>query len=152
VKSLAKVGIVILPTGAGTATAAKYQERITLPVSGGNATYAGLTGALDLAGGLELLDGSTGRSVTLTGLTFSYNTGRISVLAGGHRLPLGAIGGDEVGTTTAGPPATQTFTASAISLTTTAAKYLDKALHATYFTAQTDLGSLSTTYDIATAS
>jgi hypothetical protein len=152
VKSLAKDGIVILPTGAGTATAAKYQESITLQVSGGNATYVGLTGTLDLAGGVKLFDGSTGRSVTLTGLTFSYDTGRVSVLAGGRRIPLAVIGGDEVGTSADGPPATQTFKAAALSLTATAAKYLDQSLHATYFAAQTDLGSLSTTYDIATGS
>jgi hypothetical protein len=64
------------------------------------------------------------------------------------------IGGSETGTQdpVSGTPTSQTFTASSISLTAAAARYLDRVLHTKYFKAQTDLGSVATTYDIETVS
>jgi hypothetical protein len=154
VASLAKAGIVVLPTGPGTAAVVNSGERITLQVTGGNANFIGTSGTLHLAGGIELIDGATGKSVTLTALSFSYDTAEIGVRAGGHGLGLGVIGGSETGTQdpVSGTPTSQTFTASSISLTAAAARYLDRVLHTKYFKAQTDLGSVATTYDIETVS
>jgi hypothetical protein len=154
VASLARAGIVVLPTGAGTAAVVNSGERITLPVTGGNANFVGTSGTLHLAGGIELIDGATGKSVTLTSLSFSYDTAEIGARAGGRGLGLGVIGGSENGTQdpVGGTPTSQTFTASSISLTAAAAKYLDRVLHTKYFKAQSDLGSLATTYSIETVS
>jgi hypothetical protein len=142
---LAKAGVVVLPTGTGTATSANAGEHITLQVSGGDATYVGTQGALQLAGGLLLTDGATDRSVALTSLIFSYDSGWITAVAGGHRIPLATVGGSETGSDTS---STQTFAATALYLGPGAAKYLDKELKTKYFKSQQDLGGFTTTYTV----
>ncbi|MGO8958082.1 MAG: hypothetical protein ACLQFR_12020 [Streptosporangiaceae bacterium] len=148
---VAKAGIVILPGEPGTASYASGHEVISTPVTGGDANFIGTAGTLDLAGTIQFTDGVTGRSVTLTNLTFSYGTAYISGVAGSTRLVLGAVGGAENGQTSAGPPATQTFTASGVYTTIGGARYLDEALHTGYFKAGQDLGRFATTYDVATS-
>src|SRR5215475_6019185 len=92
VRYLAKAGLVVLPTGTGTATSVNSGEHVTLQVSGGDATFVGTQGVLQLADGLLIIDGATGRSVALTDLKFSYNTGWITAVAGGSRISLAAAG------------------------------------------------------------
>ena len=145
---LAKAGIVILPGDSGTASYVSGHEVLSYPVTGGDATFIGTAGTLDLAGSIQFTDGATGRSVTLTNLTFSYGTAYISGMAGTARVVLGQVGGAENGRASAGPPATQTFTASAVFTTIGGASYLNTALHATYFKAGQDLGSFATTYEV----
>lgn len=152
INNLAKAGIVVLPTGPGTAAYAGNREKITLAVSGGDATFVGTTGTLDLSGGLRIADGWTRRSVTLTDLTFSYNTATIYGKDGTRRVAIGQVGGSLNGTQSAGPPASQTFTASAVLLTKSGAKFLDAALKTSYLTAGRNLASFATTYDIGSAS
>jgi hypothetical protein len=151
VKNLAKAGIVVLPTGAGTATYVKAKEKITLKVSGGDATFVGTTGTLELSGGLQLIDGATGKSVTLTKLAFSYDSNDISGVADGREVAVGQVSGSLNGTQNAGPPASETFTATGIYVTKSGARFLDSALHASYFKAGADLGSFAATYDVQTA-
>jgi hypothetical protein len=145
---LAKAGLVVLPTGTGTATSVNAGEHVTLQVGGGDATYIGTQGTLHLAGGLLVTDGATGRSVALTGLAFSYDTGNISMVAGGSRFALGAVGGSETGSPGA---TTQNFAATAIYLNPGAARYLNKHLHTAYFKAQSDIGGFATTYTVETS-
>ena len=144
---LAKAGIVVLPSGSGTASYANGLENITLTVSGGNATIVGATGTLDLAGSLQFVDGSSGKSLTLSKLALSYDAATFTGVAGRHDVTVDVTGSLN-GTQNAGPPASQTFTASALVLTKSGAKFLNTALHAKYFKAGQDLGSLATTYDI----
>lgn len=151
-KGLAKAGLVLLPTGFGTASYVKGQEKITLSVSGGDATFVGATGTLELAGGLELIDGASGKSVTVTKLAFSYDTASITGVAGRHHVTIGDVAGSINGTASAGPPASQTFTATAIVLTKSGAKFLDSQLRTTYFKAGQDIGGFATTYDVGSAS
>jgi hypothetical protein len=150
-ESLAKDGIVVLP-GGGVASYAAGAENITLQVAGGNATYIGTTGALGLAGSLELTDGATGRSVTLDNLKFSYDTSAITGWAWSKSVALGDVAGAENGQASAGPPASQQFTASAVILTPSGAAYLDRSLRTSYFKSGVDLGSFVATYDIQTVS
>jgi hypothetical protein len=58
---------------------------------------------------------------------------------------IGEIGGAENGQQNAGPPATQTFSASAVFVTHGGVANLDSALHSSYFKAGQDLGSFGTT-------
>jgi len=148
VTRLAKAGLVVLPTGTGTATSVNAGEHITLQVRGGDATFIGTAGTLHLAGGLLVTDGATGRSLSLTGLAFSYDTGRISMVAGGSRFALGSVGGSETGSTGA---TSQTFSVTGIYLSPGAARYLDRHLHTSYFKAQADLGGFTTTYTVETS-
>jgi hypothetical protein len=142
---LAKGGVVVLPTGTGSATSVNAGEHITLQVSGGDATFVGTQGSLQLAGGLLVTDGVTGRSVSLSGLTFSYDTGWITAQAGGSRIALAVVGGSETGST---GTSTQTFGATGLFLGTAAAKYLNKELKTTALKPQADLGGIVTTYTI----
>jgi len=152
VESLAKAGIVVLPTGSGTATYRKGAEKITLQVTGGNASFVGTYGSLDLAGSLEIIDGATGKSVTLTGLTFDYTTASITGRVGRRLVVIGEIGGAEIGQQHAGPPTSETFSASAVFTTKAGAAYLDSSLHSKYFKADQDLGSFAADYDTASSS
>jgi hypothetical protein len=147
---LAKAGIVALPAG-GTATYRNSRENLTLPVSGGDGSFLDSSGSLDLSGSFQLIDGLTGKSVTLGTLIFSYGTGLISAKGGAHRVAIGQVGGTLNGTSTAGPPATQSFSASAVTLTSAGARYLNSALHTRYFKAGGDIGGLVTTYDLTTS-
>jgi hypothetical protein len=149
---LAKAGIVVLPTGSGAASYSKGYEKVTLQVTGGNASFIGTYGSLDLAGSLEIVDGATHQSVTLTKLTFDYTTGNVSGAGSGQRVVIGQIGGAETGQQHAGPPTSETFTASALFVTKAGAKYLDAKLHTKYFTAGADLGTFAANYDTATSS
>ncbi len=152
VESLAKASIVVLPTGSGTASYSKGAEKVMLQVTGGTASFVGTAGSLDLAGSLELIDGATGKSVTLTNLTFNYTSGDISGTAGARHVVIGQIGGAEVGQQHAGPPTSETFSASAVFTTKAGAAYLDSRLHTKYFKAGQDLGSFAANYDTATTS
>jgi hypothetical protein len=152
VAALAKSGIVILPGSTGTATEVKQGEQITLQVSGGDATFIGTIGTLDFAGTLQLTDGATGKSVTLGDPELNYGTMYLADKDGTRSVVLGQLGGALNGTASAGPPATQTVTASAIYLTYGGASFLDSALHTTFFKPGQDLGSFAATYDVATAS
>jgi hypothetical protein len=144
-RHLAKGGVVVLPTGTGAATSVNAGEHITLQISGGDATFVGTQGSLQLAGGLLVTDGATGRSVSLTGLSFSYDTGWITAQAGGSRIVLAAVGGSETGST---GTTTQTFDATGLFLGTGAAKYLNKELRTTALKPQADLGGIATTYTL----
>jgi hypothetical protein len=147
-EGLAKAGIVVLPGGPGTASYSRGSEAVTFPVTGGDATFVGTSGTLDLGGTVQFTDGATRRSVTLSNLTFNYGTGYISGAAGPTRVVLGQVGGAENGHTSAGPPATETFSASGVFITPGGAKYLDSALHSTYFKTGGDLAGFATTYDV----
>jgi hypothetical protein len=145
--SLAKAGLVVLPGGTGTATDVRGNEKLTFQVTGGDASYLSASGSLDLAGTLVVLDGATRRSVTVIRLQFSYDTGEISGVAGGKPIALSSLGGVETGSENAGPPVTETFSASADYLTRAAVRYLDKALRSTAFKKGSwDLGGFSATY------
>jgi hypothetical protein len=147
VDSLAKAGIVLLPGGTGTANEVRSGEDLTFQVTGGDASCLTTSGTLDLAGTLVVLDGATRKSVTLTRLSFSYDTGEISAVAGGKSLGLGSLGGVESGSENAGPPVTETFSASADYLSRAAVRYLDKALRSTGFGKGANLGGFTTTYE-----
>jgi hypothetical protein len=150
--SLAKAGIVVLPASPGTASYVGNRAKITLAVSGGDATFVGTTGTLDLSGSLRISDGWTRRYVMLTDLTFSYNSASIYGTDGTHRVAIGQVGGSLNGTQNGGPPASQTFTASAVLLTKSGARFLNAALNTSSLKAGLNLASFATTYDIGTAS
>jgi hypothetical protein len=109
------------------------------------ATDTGGTFTVNIAKGSLVTDGVTGRSVSLSGLTFSYDTGWITAQAGGSRIALAVVGGSETGST---GTSTQTFGATGLFLGTAAAKYLNKELKTTALKPQADLGGIVTTYTI----
>ncbi|HTZ91136.1 MAG TPA: hypothetical protein VMB74_01965 [Streptosporangiaceae bacterium] len=153
VNGLARAGIVVLPAAPGGASVSRTgREIVTLPVSGGDGNFVGTSGTVDLAGGLVFTDGATRLSVTLTGLTFDYSTGNIGGVAGTRNVALVSVGGALSGSSSAGPPATQTFTASALLVTKAGARFLNSELHTKYFAEGRQIGSFATTYDTATTS
>jgi hypothetical protein len=153
VNGLARAGIVLLPEAPGGASASRSgREIVTLQVSGGDGNYVGTSGSVDLAGGLVFTDGATRLSVTLTGLTFNYGTGNIAGVGGTRNVALVSVGGALSGSSSAGPPATQTFTASALLVTKAGARFLNSQLHTKYFTQGQQIGSFATTYDTETTS
>ncbi|HXB47209.1 MAG TPA: hypothetical protein VNW50_05550 [Streptosporangiaceae bacterium] len=152
VNGLARAGIVVLPEAPGGASAGRNREIIAFQVSGGDGNYILTSGSVDLAGGLVFTDGGTRRSVTLTGLAFSYHAGTIGGVAGTRHVSLVSVGGALSGSSNAGPPATQTFTASALFVTKAGARYLNDGLHTTYFKAGQQIGTFRTTYQTQTTS
>ena len=149
---LAKAGIVLLPKAPGSASAGRNREIVTLPVSGGDGTFVGTSGSVDTAGGLVFTDGATRRSVTVSSLAFNYGPGTISGVAGTRNVALVSVGGALSGSSNAGPPATQTFAASALIVTRAAARYLNGQLHTKYFKQGQQIGSFATTYDTQASS
>ena len=149
---LARAGIVLLPRAPGGAAAGRNREVVTVPVSGGDGNYIDTSGTVDLAGGLVFTDGATGRSVTLSSLTFSYDAGTIGGVAGTKQVAVVSVGGALSGSSNAGPPATQTFTASELLLTTSGARYLNSQLHTKYFKAGQQVGTFATTYETESTS
>jgi hypothetical protein len=65
---------------------------------------------------------------------------------------IGQIGGAEVGQQHAGPPTSETFSASAVFTTRAGAAYLDGRLRSKYFKANKDLGSFAADYETAPTS
>jgi len=153
VAGLAKAGIVVLPTGTGTAAAHGRQENLTLQVTGGNGDYVTGTGHVSLGGSLVLIDGSTGRAATLGQLRFSYDSAKIvAVPVGSGQIPVISVGGALAATTNAGPPVSQSFSASALIVTASGARYLDSALRTKYFKSGADIGAFAATYDTTATS
>ncbi|HUC24034.1 MAG TPA: hypothetical protein VMA73_15100 [Streptosporangiaceae bacterium] len=152
VTRLARAGIVLLPSAPGGASAGGSREHVTLPVSGGDGNYIGTAGSVDLAGGLVFTDGATGRSVTITSLAFSYDAGTIGGTSGTRHVAILSVGGALSGSSNAGPPATQTFTASELLVTASGARYLNGQLHTKYFKAGQQVGTFATTYETQSTS
>jgi hypothetical protein len=152
VTGLARDGIVLLPRAPGGASAGRNREIVALTVSGGDGNYVDTAGSVDLAGGLVFTDAATGRSVTVSSLAFSYDAGTIGGVAGTRHVALVSVGGALSGSSNAGPPATQTFTASELLVTASGARYLNSQLHTSYFKAGQQVGSFTTTYETQSAS
>jgi hypothetical protein len=153
VAGLAKAGIVVLPTGTGTAAASGSRETLTLQVTGGNGDYVTATGHLSLGGSLVLIDGGTGRSATLGQLRFSYDSAKIvAVPVGSGQIPLVNVGGALSATTNPGPPVSQSFSASDLIVTAAGAHYLDNKLKTKYFKSGADIGEFAATYDTTVTS
>ncbi len=152
VNGLARAGIVVLPEAPGGASVSRTgREIVTLQVSGGDGNFVGTAGSVDLAGGLVFTDGATRLSVAVTKLVFNYSTGTIGGVAGTRSVTLVSVGGALSGSSSAGPPATQTFTASALLVTKAGARYLNTQLHTKYFKQGQQIGSFATTYETTTS-
>lgn len=149
VAAAARSSIVATPDNPATASYDSTAKTFALafPVTGGNASFATLTGSLTHSGALKVRDTCTHQVVTLTGLTYTVRTGRISALEpdGATSVTLFDIGGT-VQVTLGNSPS---YTATSLTVDPAGASYLDTALGTTFFTAGQQVGSFGTTFTYA---
>lgn len=139
-------GIVFLPVPPGQAgyTAAAGVTG-TFPVTGGSGSISQFFGSVQAGGSVLVVDGLTGRSVTLTGLSFDDSSGVLSATPKGAAAPIAVLdpAGEVVAGTSASP---QTISISESDLDQAAADYLNSALHTAFFTGGADFGALDISY------
>jgi hypothetical protein len=153
VAGLANANIVMLPGTPATSTfdPTAGTDTVTNPVTGGNAELRNFTGILKLGGSLVVIDARTGKSVNITGLQVNLFTGAFQgVLPGNTTVTsLAYLNGVMSTSSDPGPPATETLTCSALSLSTKAATALNTDLGVTrVFRHGINIGSFTTTFDV----
>jgi hypothetical protein len=148
--NLAKSNVIVLPGAPVTSSFANGLDAYTLPVTGGNGEVSIFFGKVDFGGSLVLLNGKAGKTVTITNVQLNFFTGALTgQLPGGTtQTALGYFGGNEATSTSAGPPATESFSADQLNLSGKAAKALNTDLNTTAFARGTDIGTFATTFDV----
>ena len=140
VAGLAKANIAALP---GTPATSSFDptagtDSFTMPVTGGTGEVSNFSGKVEFGGSMVFINGATGKSVTITG-----------ILPGGTKhTVLAYVRGDSSTRTSAGPPATETFTTDELDLSSKAAGALNTGLGTKAFIKGTGIGGFTTTYDV----
>jgi hypothetical protein len=147
---LAKSNVVVLPGTPTTSSYANGLDAYTVPVTGGNGEVSTFFGTVDLGGSLVLINGASGKTVTITNLELNLFTGALTgAFAGGtHQTALAYLTGDISTSSSAGPPATETLSADEIHLSLKAAAALNTSLATTVFKRGTNIGTFTTTFDV----
>lgn len=153
VAGLANANIVMLP---GTPATSSFDPKartdtVTNPVTGGNAEVRNFYGILKLGGSLVVMDAKTHKSVNITGLQVNLFQGTLQGILPGNTTvtTLAYLNGVMSTSSDAGPPATETLTCSALSLSTKAATALNTDLGVTrVFRHGINIGSFTTTFDV----
>jgi hypothetical protein len=156
---LAKSNVIVLPgspvtssftSGPATTSLAGGLDAYTLPVTGGNGEVSIFFGQVDFGGTLVFVNGKAGKTVTITNVKLNFFTGALTgILPGGTKATaLAYFGGDLSTSTSAGPPATESFSADQVNLSGNAAKALNTDLATTAFTRGADIGTFTTTFDV----
>lgn len=153
---LAKSGVMVLPgagaTSAYTAGTGNWNSKdaYTFPVTGGTGEVSNFSGVVSIGGSFVLINAQHGQTVTVTGLELNFYTDSILGFIGSAttRTVIAYVAGDFGSDTSAGPPATESFTASQLTFSGKAAKAINTALASTVFTKGASLGSFATTFDV----
>ncbi|HEX9032253.1 MAG TPA: hypothetical protein VF834_10450 [Streptosporangiaceae bacterium] len=150
---LAKSGVVLLAgapsTSSYTAGPGNFSstDAYTLPVTGGNGEVSNFYGTVDLGGTLVVISAAHSQTATITDLKINFFNGTLTGVIDGAARPvtIAYISGNLSSSTGTG---TETFTATQLAFGARAAAALNTALGTTVFARATNLGSLSTTYDV----
>src|SRR5579859_4289553 len=152
VGGLAHASIAVL---AGTPAASSFDpvagtDSFTMPVTGGNGEVSNFFGVVDFGGSMVFIDAATGKTVTVTNIDLNFFTGTLTGLfpGGTKQTALAYIRGDSSTSTSAGPPATETFTTDELDLAHAGAHALNTALGTKAFTRGTNIGGFTTTFDV----
>jgi len=152
VAGLAKANIAALP---GTPASSSFDpttgsDSFTMPVTGGTGEVSNFSGKVEFGGSMVFINGANGKSVTITGIELNFFNGALTgILPGGTKhTVLAYVRGDSSTSTSAGPPATETFTTDELDLSSKAAGALNTGLGTKAFIKGTDIGGFTTTYDV----
>ena len=148
---LASANIIALPGDPITSSVGSTGlDAFTMPVTGGTGEVSNFTGTVDYGGTLVFVNGANGKNVAITGLKLNFFTGALTgVLPGATKhTALAYVGGDLSTSTSAGPPATETFSCDQLSLSAKAAGALNTALGTKVFVKGADIGAFTTTFDV----
>jgi hypothetical protein len=147
---LAKSSIIVLPESPVTSSDASGADTFTLPVAGGNGEVGNFYGTLNLGGSINIVDAATGKSVAITGIELNFFTGALTgIFPGGiHHSTLAYLNGVMSSSSSAGPPATETFTCDELDLSLKAATALNTGLGTKAFKKGTNIGAFTTTFDV----
>ena len=147
---LAKSAIIVLPESPVTSSDATGADTYTLPVTGGNGEVSNFYGTLDLGGSINVVDAATGKSVAITGLELNFFTGALTGTFPGaaKHTTLAYLNGDMSESSSAGPPATETFSCDELDLSLKAATALNTGLGTKAFKKGTSIGAFTTTFDV----
>ncbi len=147
---LAKSAIIVLPETPVTSSDATGADTYTLPVTGGNGEVSNFYGTLDLGGSIKVVDAATRKSVAITGIELNFFTGALTgIFPGGTKhTTLAYLNGDMSSSSSAGPPATETFSCDELDLSAKAATALNTRLGTKAFKKGTSVGAFTTTFDV----
>jgi hypothetical protein len=147
---LAKSSIIVLPESPVTSSDASGADTYTLPVTGGNGEVSNFFGIVSLGGSINIVDAATGKSAAITGIELNFFTGALTgILPGGiHHTTLAYLNGTMSESSSAGPPATETFSCDELDLSRKAASALNTALATKAFKRGTNIGAFTTTFDV----
>lgn len=125
-------------------------DSYTFSVTGGNGEVSTYYGTIDLGGTLVVINAKTGKTVTVANLELNYFTGAITGHINGSTTSttIANLGGDLSQSTSAGPPAFETFTADQLLVAAKGARALNTAPSTTAFARGSSLGTFTTTYDV----
>jgi hypothetical protein len=153
---LAKSNIILLPgagaTSAYTAgtTGRTSSDAFTFTVTGGTGEVGNFSGVIELGGSLVLINAQHSQTVTITGLELDFYTASLKGFIGTatKRTAIAYTGGVLSSDSSAGPPATESFSASQLAFSSKAASALNMALTSTAFKKAVNLGGFATTFDV----
>jgi hypothetical protein len=150
VVGLAKSTVIILPGSPGSAGYANGAETFTMPVTGGTGEVSNFSGIVNLGGKLVVINTKGGHTVTISGLQLNFFTGALSGVLSGttNHQALGFLSGDLSTSSDAGPPATESVSASEVLMSGNLAKALNTALGTTAFVKGTNMGSFTSTFEV----
>jgi hypothetical protein len=145
--SLAKRGIVVVPTGTQTLAINGPAKTLTVTyaATGGDADVNSFSGEVDFNGGLTFLNALNGKHVSLGLLDFNllFNSFEGTTNDGTTTTAVLDAEGSRVATISG---TTQNFTASELAVDSAGATFLDSALGTTAFTGGDVVGSFATSY------
>jgi hypothetical protein len=147
---LAKASIIVLPESPVTSSDATGADTYTLPVTGGNGEVSNFYGTLDLGGSINVVNAAKGKTVAITGLQLNFFTGALTGILPGSttHTTLAYLNGNMSESSSAGPPATETFGCDELDLSLKAARALNADLATTAFKRGTSIGAFTTTFDV----
>lgn len=148
----ANANIVVLAVTPGSSSfdPATRTDNFTMPVTGGNGEVGNFYGTVDYGGSLAFFNAKTGKNLVIASLELNFFTGKLTgVLPGGaHQTAIAYLNGTMSSSTSAGPPATETFSCDELDLSTKGAAALNSGLGVKVFKHGLDIGAFTTTFDV----
>jgi len=152
VGGLAHASIAVLAGTPATSTfdPATGAVSTTMPVTGGNGEVSNFFGVVDYGGSMVFIDAATGKGATVANMQLNFFTGTLTGQINGStkQTAIAYIRGDNSTSTSAGPPATETFTTDELDLAHAGAHALNIALGTKAFIKGTNIGGFTTTFDV----
>lgn len=146
--ALAKSGVIVVPQSPATESGAGRTVGLSFTVTGGNGEVKNLYGSVHLGGSLLVIDARTGKSATISALRLSLDDGAILGKVGTKTVVVADIGGNLSTDSSTDPVPNETFSASALALDPSCARYLNGKLGTTSFKGGASLGALTANFDV----